>query len=155
MSICVFILSKLNMFYNEECATITESDWLPQFYQNSLSIKNTLLYTFWSVPFCGDMSINAVLWMLKYILLGSIIAILLGVTYKGTPKVTYIWVLVLFIHYYQSDSLYVCAVIGATLAILHNKTKDINVNNYASGVAFVIASIGFIIGGYSGGDRAL
>lgn len=151
MSICVYIFSRFNLFFNRECALITKSGWLSSFYQNPLSIKETVLYTFYNTPFLGDMSINAVLWMIPYILLGSIIAILIGANYSGSPYVTYILILISFLHYYRSESLYVCAVVGSALAILYNKTKDIKSHKVVSFVSFIAISIGFLIGGYSYG----
>lgn len=151
MAIGVFIISKLNLFYNTLCASITKSEWLTQFWQSPLSILSILKSVFFTAPVLGDNTVNAVLWMLPFILLGSIICIILGLNYKSSPCITYIYLIVLFCYYYNQSSLYLCAVLGSGLAVLYTKTKEIKVNKLVGCISVVFVMVGIFMGGYSDG----
>lgn len=146
MAISVYILSKYNLFYNIECAAITRSEWLSQFYKVPLSIKQTILHAFYNAPILGDMSINAVLWMMPYILLGSIIPIIIGANYMKSPYVTYLIIVILFIHY--NGELYLCAVIGSALAIFYTKTENIRISKIISFISVILLGIGILFAVY-------
>ena len=89
--------------------------------------------------------------MLPFILLGSIICIILGLNYKSSPCITYIYLIVLFCYYYNQSSLYLCAVLGSGLAVLYTKTKEIKVNKLVGCISVVFVMVGIFMGGYSDG----
>ena len=144
IGILVYLMLKFNLFNNVEVANYTNSPWLAQYYNNSISFMETLKLIFIDTWFYGSDILSNAYWMLSQLFYGTFLSIILSMISWKYNKHTWLIYLTLAIFLIDGNTLAVSFILGTLIAWLY-KNKLIISNRY---IGFVSLIIGIFLGGY-------
>ena len=151
LSVMVYIMLHLGLFYNVQAANITGSSWLGQFYQYETTLWDLFLSSFIDTWIFGmqTMYSNA-FWMMAELFAGSFMAYLLAAMGKHTNKrilYVYIGIAVAYLSINSRLTDFVLGVLLAYVAIHYGqKIKQKRQLTMVLGLIFFV--IAFIFGAY-------
>ena len=95
ISLIVYIMARLGLFYHNSIVETTGSPWLRLFYQVPLSLKSVFETSFYTVWFVGNDTFSTAFWMLTHLFYGSLLTY--GVIYLTRNYKPYYQLIFLFI----------------------------------------------------------
>lgn len=146
IGILVYLMLRFNLFSNIELANYTNSPWLGQYYNNSISFIETLKLIFIDTWFYGSDILSNAYWMLSQLFYGTFLSIILSMISWKYGKHTWIIYLILAL-FLINNTLAASFVLGTLIAWLYKK-KLIIPNKY---IGFISLLIGTFLGGYPSG----
>lgn len=115
----VYICMKLSLFYNQEAAPISYSNWwLGTFWRFDTNILDILKYSFYSVFISANDKYNTVLWTMHYEFIGSFFVFAIAALF-GNMKYRYIFYFLFAIFLF--NTYYLAFLFGLVLADLFKR----------------------------------
>lgn len=149
IAIWVYLGTKYGLFLNKEVGRAVDSNWFWWFYPEQLSIKELIMCLIYRVPFGENGTISPMLWMYKYIMVGTIYSVGVSLCYKYSKKIGLIISVLLALYYtFYANSLYACSVIGALMYFTFGNRK-IEKRGACSMLGTALMVIGIFLGGYN------
>lgn len=136
----VFILMKLNMFYNITAAELSKSDfWLGQFWKFNPSVWDMIYNSFYKVMLIGDSSFNTVLWTMNTELLGSFLVFITALFIYRIKRRYVLYIPLLYIFF---NTYYFAFLLGLILSDLDTNNKFLNyINKWYLNILIVICGL--------------
>lgn len=154
LSIIVFVMLQLDLFYNTQAAYMTGSTWLAQFYQNKTTLTDLFFASFVDTWLCGMTTLYSnAFWMLSELFAGSFMAYLLAAMGRGSNRrIVYVYIGIA-LAYLSVNSRLTTFVLGVLLAyvILHYGDRILSHKKACMilGIMFLVLAV--FLGGYPQG----
>lgn len=145
----VYFMLKYQCFSNLEVSSVTQSPWLGWYYVEKVDFGRcieSLLYTTW---FSTDSTFSNAFWMLGYLFLGSVLAIVLSTfAWKINRKALGIVYCACVALYVRENTLSLAFVMGVLLAYCYREWKGMF--GHAK-IGTICLLLGIVLGGYPSG----
>lgn len=160
ISIFVFIMLQVGLFYNSQAAALTRSEWLDMFYHDKSGVIELLTDSLIDDWFVGMRLIYSnAFWMLKDLFMGSFVAYILAAMGKEKKKrmfVVYLFVSLIYlsINSRMADfalgvlAAFLFAQLGQIFGPVKEKEKSNNRSWPVIMIGILLLVIGFLLGAY-------
>ena len=145
VSLVVYVMLKMGLFFSMEASLITHSKWFASYYTETVSIKRVLKSSLYGVWLEGDSTFSTAFWMLTPLFIGSYLTYLISIMSRNAKQYIYILYVILIVILTLKNSLLLCFVLGSMLGYTYYRKNSLK-NNYALGLISI--SIGIYFGGF-------
>lgn len=116
-----FVLMKFSLFYNQQAAVVSGSNWLGEFWRFTPNFMDALKQTFIGAFFTDSFEYNVTLWSIAYEFIGSFL-VFGFLAFFGKSKRRYLAYILAIIIFFQTY--YLAFILGMLLSdlIVHKKT---------------------------------
>lgn len=121
-----YIFQRMGLLYNQEVATIQNNSWLQTHWKELLSAKEIKDQILFKTLFSGANSGYPPFWMMKYMIMGTIISIILYDSLRSVNVVGKILVSLFFFYLFYNflDHYYLCFGMGVFTEILREYLQE-------------------------------
>lgn len=150
VSVLVFFMMQVGLFYNDVAAAQTGSEWLAMFYNEKASLRELFFGTVADTWFVGmQLTFSNAFWMLNELFIGSFVAYILAVIgKKQQTRMLYLYGFFTLV-FLSMNSRYAAFSIGVALALVFAKWAELWLSKKGSaliGVALMVVAV--LLGAY-------
>lgn len=151
VSVIVFLMLQIGLFYNVQASSMTHSEWLSMFYLDKSSVPELFLDSFVDTWFVGMRLVYSnAFWMLNDLFAGSFLAYILAYMGKELKKrmaLVYIFVSILYLSINSRMADFALGVLAAFLFIMIKDSMAEKKKIYLA-IGIVLLIVGLLLGAY-------